>query len=53
MKPIEFEGQTKVLSKPSNMTDEECGSLAILNLKLPICVQKLYCQSFLKLMVGF
>jgi hypothetical protein len=32
MKPIEFEGQTKVLQRPSGMTEEECGSLAILNL---------------------
>jgi hypothetical protein len=32
MKPIEFLGQTKVLRRPPNMTDEECGSLAILNL---------------------
>jgi len=32
MKPIEFEGQTIVLSKPPSMTDEECGSLAILQL---------------------
>ena len=30
MKPIQFTGQTIVLQKPSNMTDEECSPLAIL-----------------------
>ena len=29
MKPIKFEEQTKILSRPKSMTDEECGSLAI------------------------
>ena len=29
MKPIEFREQNKVLSKPSNMTDEECSPLPI------------------------
>lgn len=29
MKPIEFKEQTKVLSKPKNMTDEECSSLPV------------------------
>lgn len=32
MKPIEFEGQTKVLTAPAGMTEEQCGRLAILNL---------------------
>jgi len=32
MKPIEFEGQTVILQKPSNMTDEECSPLPILRL---------------------
>lgn len=32
MKPIEFKGQTIVLQKPANMTDEECSPLAILQL---------------------
>ena len=31
MKPIGFNEQTKVLSKPIGMSDEECGSLAIFN----------------------
>lgn len=31
MKPIEFKEQTKVLSKPKSMTDEECSSMAIWN----------------------
>ena len=31
MEPIEFKEQTKVLSKPENMTDDECSSLAIWN----------------------
>lgn len=31
MKPIEFKEQTKILSKPDGMTDEECGSLAVFN----------------------
>ena len=29
MKPIEFKEQTKTLSKPSSMTDEECGPLPV------------------------
>ena len=29
MNPIEFKEQTKVLGKPKNMTDEECGSLPV------------------------
>ncbi len=29
MKAIEFEGQNHVFDKPENMTDEECGSLAV------------------------
>jgi len=31
MKPIHFKGETKVLKKPGNMTDEECGPLPIFN----------------------
>jgi len=31
MKPIEFKEQTKVLRKPQNMTDAECGSLPVFN----------------------
>ena len=27
MKPVEFEGMNKVLTKPDNMTEEECGPL--------------------------
>jgi len=29
MKAVEFKGQTKVFTKPSGMTDAECGSLAV------------------------
>lgn len=29
MKPTEFKEQNKVLSKPDNMTDEECSSLPV------------------------
>ena len=29
MKQIEFPEQTKILGKPENMTDEECGSLPV------------------------
>jgi len=29
MNPIDFPEKTKVLSKPPNMTDEECGPLAV------------------------
>jgi hypothetical protein len=31
MIPREFPEQTKVLSKPQGMTDEECGSLGVFN----------------------
>lgn len=31
MKPISFPQQTKTLSKPQNMTDEECSSLPVWN----------------------
>lgn len=29
MRPIEFKEITKLLTKPDNMTDEECGSLPV------------------------
>lgn len=29
MRPLEFEQQTAILAKPNNLTDEECGPLAI------------------------
>ena len=29
MKPIDFDEQTKVLTKPAGMTDEQCGSLPV------------------------
>lgn len=31
MKPISFKEQNKVLKKPQDMTDEECGSLPVYN----------------------
>ena len=38
MIPIEFKQQTVVLQKPSNMTDEQCGSMPILQLQNGTCV---------------
>ena len=32
MKPIVFEEQTQVLGKPNSMSDEECGSLPVLQI---------------------
>jgi len=29
MKPVEFKYQVKILKKPDNMTDEECGPLPV------------------------
>lgn len=29
MKPTKFKEQTKILSRPKSMTDEECGSLPV------------------------
>lgn len=31
MNPIAFKNQTKVLQKPTTMTDEECGPLPVFN----------------------